>query len=332
MIPSAQLAHFKDRLPQLNILVIGDLMLDRYLWGQVSRISPEAPVPVVDVTHSEGRPGGAANVALNLARLGARVSLSGVVGEDQEGHQLLELLRDQQFDTRCILQDSSRPTTTKTRVIAHKQHVLRVDREERENLPEASLEALWKLLEKDLPQFDAVVFEDYDKGVIHPTLVQRVTAACIARGIPVTVDPKFRNFFAYKGVTLFKPNLKELNEGLGIRVDRYDLEGLRRAVLDLRKQMPHAMTLITLSENGVLAVDDQGAAHHVPAHFRKITDVSGAGDTVVALMTLALACPLPLATAAAIANLGGGLVCEEVGVVPVEPERLFAELEKQTPS
>lgn len=326
MISPDQLQNFQERVHELNILVIGDLMLDRYLWGQVSRISPEAPVPVVDVVKSEGRPGGAANVALNLAAMGASVSLAGVIGTDAEGDQLIELLGEKQFNTHSILRLSSRPTTSKTRIIAHNQQMMRVDKEKREPLEEADREALTELIFKQLPLFDAVIFEDYDKGVLDQHLVRKITESCRDLNIPVTVDPKFRNFFHFGDSTLFKPNLKELNEGLGLRIDRYDLEGLVEAVKSLKDRMPHAMTLITLSENGMLAVAEDGTWMHLPAHFRKITDVSGAGDTVVALITLGLAAGLDLSESAEVANLGGGLVCEEVGVVPISSQRLFDEL------
>jgi D-glycero-beta-D-manno-heptose-7-phosphate kinase len=313
------------RLPGLRVLVIGDLMLDRYVWGRVTRISPEAPVPVVDVERVESRPGGAANVALNVAAMGAQVAVCGVIGDDDHGRTLLRHLQKDGFDTSLVRSLPDRITTEKTRVIGNQQQVLRVDHEVRSQIPDAFAQELAAAIVPQVADFDAVIFEDYDKGLLSPALIAAVIAEADSHGVPTIVDPKYRNFLAYTDVTLFKPNMKELNEALGIRLSNRDLPGIRAAVQDLRARMPHDMTLITLSENGVVAIDKDGEAHHLPAHVRKIADVSGAGDTVVALMALALAADLPLVHAAALANLGGGLVCEEVGVVPIDRERLFRE-------
>lgn len=317
---------FESKVSHLHVMVIGDLMLDRYLWGSVSRISPEAPVPVVDVSRSENRPGGAANVALNLKAMGANVTLAGVLGNDDEGEKLRKLLMDQGFNTDMVLSLSDRVTTTKTRVIGNRQQMLRVDSEQRDTLsPETNQEFL-ELAVSKLEDIDVLIFEDYDKGVLSPYLIQELIKICVQKQIPTIVDPKFKNFFAYQGCTLFKPNLKELNDGLGLLTKKDDLQGLAEAARQLQIKMPHQNTLITLSENGVLAINPAGEFFHIPAHFRKITDVSGAGDTVVALMGLALGLGLPLPTAAAIANLGGGLVCEEVGVIPVDRSKLLQEM------
>lgn len=325
MTPAQALAQLQDRLPGLRVLVIGDLMLDRYVWGRVTRISPEAPVPVVDVERVESRPGGAANVALNVAAMGAQVAVCGVIGDDDHGRTLLRHLQKDGFDTSLVRSLPDRITTEKTRVIGNQQQVLRVDHEVRSQIPDAFAQELAAAIVPQVADFDAVIFEDYDKGLLSPALIAAVIAEADSHGVPTIVDPKYRNFLAYKDVTLFKPNMKELNEALGIRLSNRDLPGIRAAVQDLRARMPHDMTLITLSENGVVAIDKDGEAHHLPAHVRKIADVSGAGDTVVALMALALAADLPLVHAAALANLGGGLVCEEVGVVPIDRERLFRE-------
>lgn len=325
MTPAQALAQLQVRLPGLRVLVIGDLMLDRYVWGRVTRISPEAPVPVVDVERVESRPGGAANVALNVAAMGAQVAVCGVIGDDDHGRTLLRHLQKDGFDTSLVRSLPDRITTEKTRVIGNQQQVLRVDHEVRSQIPDAFAKELAAAIVPQVADFDAVIFEDYDKGLLSPALIAAVIAEADSHGVPTIVDPKYRNFLAYTDVTLFKPNMKELNEALGIRLSNRDLPGIRAAVQDLRARMPHDMTLITLSENGVVAIDKDGEAHHLPAHVRKIADVSGAGDTVVALMALALAADLPLVHAAALANLGGGLVCEEVGVVPIDRERLFRE-------
>ena len=320
------ITSFRDRLPNLRVLVVGDLMLDRYLWGHVSRISPEAPVPVVDVSRIESRPGGAANVALNLGAMGAQVAVCGVVGNDDNGKTLLGHLQSNGFNIDLVKAIEGRITTAKTRVIGNNQQILRVDHEVVDPIPFDLSFELEAGIVASIADFDAVIFEDYDKGLLSPDFIRAVTDAANQAGVPSIVDPKFSNFLAYSGVTLFKPNLKELNEALGIRVAKHDLNGVLRAVEELRLRMPHENTLITLSEHGVIAVDGQLASVHIPAHFRKITDVSGAGDTVVAVMALGLAAGLPLLEAAEIANLAGGLVCEEVGVVPVDRARLFSEL------
>ncbi|MCL4109123.1 UNVERIFIED_CONTAM: hypothetical protein GTU68_031035 [Idotea baltica] len=301
-------------------------MVDRYLWGNVNRISPEAPVPVVDVYQSENRPGGAANVALNLAALGCKVELAGAVGQDEEGKSLLAMLQKKGFGTDAILSLDSRVTTTKTRVIGNRQQMMRIDREDRDLLAPAEKQQMVDQVLALLDQVDVVIFEDYDKGVLEAGCIQTIIQACNTRNLPTVVDPKFNNFFGYSGCTVFKPNLKELNDGLKIQVDNNNMAGLLEAIALLKSKMPHLRTLITLSENGVLALDEEGNPTHHAAHYRKITDVSGAGDTVVAVMGCALGADIDLGTAAAIANLAGGLVCEEVGVVPIDRDRLFSEM------
>ncbi|MDX2248706.1 MAG: bifunctional ADP-heptose synthase [Bacteroidia bacterium] len=308
-----------------RILVVGDLMLDRYLWGKVERISPEAPVPVVDVYREENRLGGAANVALNLHALGAIPVLCGVIGQDHDGDQLLSQAEKKGFKTQGISRLSDRRTTVKVRILGNnQQQVLRVDREDKTPLPEEKTENLLAAVLKEIRTFDAVVIQDYDKGFLNPRLAQTLIVAAGKYNIPVLVDPKFRNFFSYPQSFLFKPNLKELSEGIGIRLEKNDLNGITDAVLRLREKMPHAYTLVTLSENGMLLIDPQGKANHIPARIRDITDVSGAGDTVISVVALAVVAGFSPLQAAQIANLAGGLVCEEVGVVPIRPERLRA--------
>ncbi len=300
-------------------------MLDRYLWGNVSRISPEAPVPVVDVVRSEDRPGGTANVALNLKAMGAQVAIAGVLGNDIEGMILKNLLIENGLKTQLFVTDPDRNTTTKTRILSNQQQMLRMDREQTDNISPEIHKKLLKLVINATEEVDVLIFEDYDKGVLTPDLIEELIFLCNKKNIPTVVDPKYNNFFSYADCTLFKPNLKELNDGLGIQVQNTDLEAIKSAVAELRNRMSHYNTLVTLGENGVMAIG-QDEGFHIPAHFRKITDVSGAGDTVVALLGLALGAKLPLKTAASIANLGGGMVCEEVGVVPIDRNRLLREL------
>jgi len=321
-LPTDQQAVF-ERMRELTVLVIGDLMLDRYLWGNVSRLSPEAPVPIVDVSHEENRMGGAANVGLNLMSLGAKPILCGVVGMDTDGDRFLDRLISQHFSDQGILRTDARRTTTKVRVIGQQQQLLRVDREDTHQISTADEAELLAHLLPLFPQADALVFEDYDKGVLTPTLIQALVKAAHEQNLPVYVDPKFRQFWDYTGVTVFKPNLRELNQGLGLHLSGDDHQGLLAGIQTLRERMPHRETLVTLSAAGMLWVDHAGKATHVPAHPRKILDVSGAGDTVISVLALALAAGIAGPQATALANLAGGLVCEEVGVVPINAERLM---------
>lgn len=311
-----------EKASEQHILVIGDLMLDAYLWGKAERISPEAPVPIVDIFKEEIRLGGAANVALNLHSLGAKVSLCGCTGTDFYGKQLIEIAENQGFDTKFIFSFENRRTTIKTRLIAGSQQVVRIDKEDKFIL---ETENTKKVLEKLLPQiyqYQAIIFEDYDKGMISKRLISAVVAEAKKYDIPVAIDPKFRHFFDYQEVTLFKPNLKELNEGLHLQLSNKNLPQIQAAVLQLREKMPHSHTLITLSENGMLYIDEAGNFRHYPAHLRKIADVSGAGDTVISIVGLGLAMKMSVIEIIEIANIAGGLVCEEVGVVPIRREML----------
>lgn len=326
---AAAVAQLFQRIAGLRVLVVGDLMLDRYMWGRVNRISPEAPVPIVDVQTEEYRLGGAANVGMNLHTLGATAVLCGMVGPDRDGELFRDVLQRTGLTAEGIIDVPGRRTTAKIRIIGHNQQMLRVDREDTAPL-DAAQSALLQTRILDLlagGSFDALIFEDYDKGLLSPALIQAVTTAAQAKGIPVTVDPKFKNFFAYSGSTVFKPNVKELNEALGSHTGRGDVAGLQANIQALRQRMPHSQTLVTLSEHGVLVCDNDGQFTHLPAHIRSIVDVSGAGDTVIATLTACIAAGLPVVPAAAIANLAGGLVCEHVGVVPIEAAALQNEIQ-----
>ena len=310
-----------------HLLVIGDLMLDKYFWGTVNRISPEAPVPIVEVTEEETRLGGAANVALNLKELGASVSVCGLVGADSDGGLLRYLLNEREFDVTFVYEDENRRTTSKTRVIGNQQHTVRLDREDRSPLsPQIEEKILTKLLPQ-LSSFDAIIFEDYNKGMLTPGLIEQVIFAANKIKVPVIVDPKFDNFLAYGGCTLFKPNLKELNQAMGQGVEGSDTVALHESIAGFRKMMPHSQTMVTLGEYGVLGASEKDS-FTIPAHLRKIRDVSGAGDTVVAVVALCIACGLDFRTAAELSNIAGGLVCEDVGVVPVNKDRWIAEAKR----
>lgn len=314
---------FLKKNTSLQILVLGDLMIDQYLWGKMDRISPEAPVPIVDVQQRERRLGGAANAALNLQALGATCTLCGVIGEDPQGQFLHQMGAEKGLDMSLVVTQADRKTTQKTRVICSGQQVLRVDDEVRDPIPSTLAEKVWKQLSSRLHTFDGIVFSDYDKGFLNRPLIQKIIKAASQAGIPTMVDPKFRNFWAYEGCTLFKPNLKELNEGFGVVLQKNDFKGIERAIAQLQARMPHSHSLITLSEYGVLWANKTGSAQQFPAYRREIIDVSGAGDAVMAVAALGIAGGFTVSEASQLANIAGGLVCEEVGVVPIRPERLL---------
>lgn len=322
-----------DRLQNLNILVIGDLMLDRYHWGRVDRVSPEAPVPVVDVFQEENRLGGAANVARNLNNLGCKPILCGVVGQDTEGEIFQALMEQDDLSRLGIVATGERRTTTKTRILGGKQQILRIDKEDRDYLPGPLRKQFQQEVRRLMHELsvDAIIFEDYDKGLLSPEFIQNIVSIAREKSILTFVDPKFRQFHNYAGVTVFKPNLKELSVGVKENLQLEDLDAIRMASMSLKKRMPHEYTFVTLSENGVALIDKYGNLDHAPAHFRKIIDVSGAGDTVIGVMAAFMAAGYSARLAARLANLAGGLVCEEVGVVPVDAIRMEAEMRKVFP-
>ena len=313
-----------ENFDRLKILIIGDVMIDSYIWGKVNRISPEAPVPVVNVQEREKRLGGASNVALNIKALGATPIICTVVGNDSESQTFNELISDKYITGKGILKSDHRVTTIKHRVLAGSQHILRIDSEIDNLITEEDEQRLIKKILELLPEIDAVIFEDYDKGVITPNVIKETISVCKQKGIPTIVDPKKRNFLQYEGASLFKPNLKELKEGLKIELPKNNIDSIKNAVRQLRTVMNVEAALITLSELGVY-ITDYVDEFHIPAHKREISDVSGAGDTVVSIAALCLASGLPLDKVAGIANLGGGLVCEHLGVMPIDKERLLTE-------
>lgn len=313
-----------ESFSKLTVLIVGDVMLDSYIWGAVERISPEAPVPVVTVRKKDFRLGGAANVALNVAALGAQPILCALIGDDEEGKKLLQRLRENNIGSEGIVTSDARPTTVKTRIIASHQHVVRVD-EETDKVANADEEKqLLQRIEKLLPQCDVVIFEDYDKGVITPALITQTVVWANQLHKPTVVDPKKRNFLSYQGVTLFKPNLKELREGLKVDVEAGYQSQVEKAVATLKEKLQASGVMLTLSEHGVY-IDLNGERIKIPAHEREIADVSGAGDTVVSIAALCLALKLSPREIASLSNLGGGLVCQHVGVVPIDKQELAAE-------
>jgi len=313
-----------EQFDKLKVLIVGDVMIDSYVWGKVHRISPEAPVPVVNVNKQERRLGGAANVALNVKSMGAHPILCSIVGDDNESHWLNELISDQFITGKGLIRSKERVTTIKHRILAGSQHMMRIDSEIDSPINEKESELLIQKIADIIPEVQVIIFEDYDKGVITPTVIQEVIHLAKKHGIPTVVDPKKRNFLQYEGCSLFKPNLKELKEGLKLDFQNGKIEDVKFAVRQLRNLMNVDAALITLSENGVY-ITDYMDEFHIPAHKREISDVSGAGDTVVSIAALCMAAQLPIDQIAGIANLGGGLVCEQLGVIPIDKERLLTE-------
>ncbi|MCF8238468.1 MAG: carbohydrate kinase [Saprospiraceae bacterium] len=314
-----------------RVLILGDVMIDRYVQGQVSRVSPEAPVPVVEYRSSSSRLGGAANVALNVREMGAEPVLVAVVGDDAEAQELEGLVEGAGLSSHSFLiRETGRKTTIKTRIIAGNQHLLRVDSEDTHPVSTDSVRQLMDRLEEEIQRerIDVIVLQDYDKGVLSPDMIQAVIQLAQRYNTPVTVDPKFRHFLMYGGCTLFKPNLKELSEGLAREIGP-TLAELEGAVRELAEIMPHQYSLITLSDKGIFWYDHPShTGGIIPPETRDIVDVCGAGDTVIAVASLMLASGKPLARVAAIANLAGGLVCERVGVVPVDAHALANEVNR----
>jgi rfaE bifunctional protein kinase chain/domain len=325
-VTTKELNKVFDAFNNLRVLIIGDVMIDSYLWGKVNRISPEAPVPVVSITKKERRLGGAANVALNVQAMGATPILCSVIGVDKEGTRFLELMQKQKLSTKGILKSRSRITTVKTRVIGNNHQMIRVDEEIDHDITETETEQFLNLITYLMKheRIDVIIFEDYDKGLITPPLIQKVVSEAKKLKIPTVVDPKKKHFNDYKGVSLFKPNLKERKEGLKWEFDSTNVKEIQKAVEMLRSKMKIDTALITLSELGIY-ISSKKTKKIIPAHIRNIADVSGAGDTVTGVASLCLALKLHPEWIAILSNLAGGLVCEEVGVVPVDKEHLREE-------
>ena len=308
------------------MLIIGDVMIDSYLWGKVNRISPEAPVPIVAVGKKERRLGGAANMALNIQALGANPILCSVIGVDYEGQAFLDLLKTQKLSQKGILKSRDRITTVKTRIIGNNSQLLRVDEEIESDIIPSETQQLLTLISYILnhDKIDVIIFEDYNKGLITPKLISKVVELAKSKGIPTCVDPKKKNFNSYKGVSLFKPNMKELREGIKLDIGGENINELQREVSSFRVKQKIDTVLVTLAEKGVIT-NSRKVKEHLPAHIRSIADVSGAGDTVISVAALCRALDCNDVVTAAIANLSGGLVCEQIGVVPVSKEQLLEE-------
>lgn len=308
------------RMKNIRILVVGDIMLDQYWWGDVTRISQEAPIPVVEVKEETVRMGGAANVANNIKSLGANPLLLGLVGNDNNGKRLARTISDRGITAGNLICDHSRPTTTKTRIIGHSQHVVRVDHETTLSISVGLETSIIKKIKGLMGKCDAVILEDYNKGILTPKVIQQTIQEAKKRKKIVTVDPKFDNFFAYKGVTVFKPNLREIANSLKVKVTLANLGGICRKLAD---QMSLDNIVVTLSDKGMAYYTRGRKLVWLPALPIKVFDASGAGDTVIATLTACLAAGCDMRTAATLANHAGGAICQDVGVVPITPEMLL---------
>ena len=312
-----------------KIGVVGDIMLDTYWWGVVDRISPEAPVPIVSLQRKETRVGGAANVALNLRALGAPTTLFSVIGKDAEGTELASLLNKEGINTSYIHESETRVTTNKVRIMGRNQQMMRLDHEHTNDIPaeqEAALLAgFYKYVDTEKPSL--IILEDYNKGVLTPNIITSVIDYCNAKEIPTAVDPKQKNFLAYKNCTLFKPNLKEVKEGLKITIGDITVQNMNKVHTALNESLHNAISFITLSEHGVYFSDGK-EQKLIPTHSRNISDVSGAGDTVIAVASLVYASSKNMLLAAEISNIAGGMVCEIVGTAPINKNDLAAEVVK----
>jgi rfaE bifunctional protein kinase chain/domain len=304
-----------------RIMIIGDLMIDEYLVGRVSRISPEAPVPVVEIAEETHRLGGAANVALNIASLGLEAVMVGVIGNDLAGRQLMQQFQINHLRTDGVIKLNDRPTTVKTRIIGDSQHIARVDKEQSTFISPKEEKKLSQIAGELLDSVDAVILEDYNKGVLTEKLISYVIDRTNEKKKIITVDPKFKNFLNYQNVTLFKPNIKETEQALAIRVTSE--QDFLKAGETLMKKLRAKSVLITRGADGMSLFEENGRVTHVESRVRNVADVSGAGDTVISTLTAALAAGSTIQEAASIANYAAGIVCEYVGIVPIENKKLY---------
>jgi len=317
-----------ESFSKLKVGVIGDVMLDTYMWGHVDRISPEAPVPVVQLEEKEYRIGGAGNVALNCHSLGSQVFILSVTGDDTEGLLLEELFNESLIDTSYLLKSPARITTNKTRIISRNQQMIRLDNEVTSDLDANGEQLLLQQVRSFIQTHDpnVMIFEDYNKGILTERVIHEVITICKQAGVVTAVDPKRKNFFAYHNADIFKPNLGEVKQGLNLLIDEVNNSLLSKIHLELKNILEHDISFITLSDKGVFYQKD-GLAKIIPSHLRNIADVSGAGDTVIAVAALVYTATQNVHLMAEVANIAGGLVCEEVGTVAIDKSRLQRECE-----
>jgi rfaE bifunctional protein kinase chain/domain len=322
-IKKSSLKKYIPKFKNKRVLVVGDLMLDDYIWGNVTRISPEAPIPIIEVTKEETKPGGAANVVLNLISLGAKVYCAGVAGKDANAKKLLDALNKKGVDTDAVILDAARPTTVKTRVIAYHQQVVRIDKEKKLALAPAVVAKIHKSIKKIMPKIDAVIFSDYNKGMITRQTVEEIID--MAKGKIIAVDPKPKNISVFNGITIITPNKKEASEATSIAID--SKEALSHAGMELLSMLNAKAVLITRGEEG-MSLFEHGREDSIPTVAKEVYDVTGAGDTVVSVVTLALAAGSDFREAAVMANVAAGIVVGEMGVATVTPKQFAAALDE----
>jgi rfaE bifunctional protein kinase chain/domain len=320
-----RLLTFIERMHEVKVLVAGDFMVDKYVWGSVGRISPEAPVPVLVVDHEEYRPGGAGNVAANIGKLGGIPIALGLCGMDQAGKHLLAVLDERGIRVDGIVETEGRPTTLKCRVMAHGQQLVRMDTEATHEPDPTELDALISKANDLISEARAVVLQDYNKGTLGKELITSLIGMSNERGLPVAVDPKFHNFFAYERATLFKPNQTEVERALGIAIR--DHEQLLQAGRRLHERIGVKLLLVTSGEHGMTLFGHEDIPQHIPSRAREVFDVSGAGDTVISVMTLALAAGASPLEASYLANAAAGVCVSKMGTQPVSREDLVLEIE-----
>ncbi len=308
----------------IKAVVVGDVMVDAYVWGDVKRISPEAPVPIINTTGKEYRLGGAANVALNLHALGVKPVLCAVIGADPEGSRFIERLQLRKIGNEGIIKSNSRPTTMKTRVLSGYQHIVRIDSETDKLLTTNEEDLLLEKVFDNLVDADVIIFEDYDKGTLTKRIISKIIQRANENKIPTIADPKLRNFHNYQGVTIFKPNFPEMVEGLKLDEPPQTIAEIIQTVRILKETVEAREIYLTMAEQGLIIKSDEEELH-IPAHVRTISDVSGAGDTVISIIAACKAMGLSSQLSGNLANIGGGLVCEHVGVVPVNRAKLMNE-------
>jgi rfaE bifunctional protein kinase chain/domain len=326
-ITNKKISQLKNNFKKLRIAVIGDMMLDCYFRGDVKRISPEAPVPVIEVEKEFFRFGGAANVALNILKLGGTPVPIGIIGNDNDGSVFTSLLKEFKMMSDGIIVDDLRPTTAKTRVIAGDQHVVRIDKESKKDLSAKTEEKLFNFLSSQIKNLDGIILQDYNKGVLTISLIKKIIKLANEKNVLITVDPKFNNFFEYKTVTVFKPNRKEAEDILAMKIKTdADIKKAGKIIMDKLKAQN---ILLTLGAEGIAVFERGKEEKKMPTKARKVADVSGAGDTVIATLTMALAAGENIFEASYLANYAAGIVCEEVGIVPIEADRLFEIVERE---
>src|ERR1035437_3435937 len=323
-----RLTRLKNSFNGLKISMVGDMMLDCYFRGEVKRISPEAPVPVLEVDNEFYRFGGAANVALNILKLGGIPYPIGVIGNDNDGRIFISLAEDSKINLSGLIIDESRPTTTKTRVIAHNQHVVRIDKESKKYLSAEVQGKLLKFVEDNIDNLDAIILQDYNKGVLTPSIIEKIISLANEKNILITVDPKFNNFFLFKNVTVVKPNRKEAEDVLGLKLSNDN--DITTAGTRILEKTNAVYVVLTLSEEGIAIFEKNKPEKRMPTKAQIVADVSGAGDTVISTLTMALAAKADIIEASYLANYAGGIVCEEVGIIPIELDKLFDTIRKES--